>query len=206
MRRTILSGPALILILDNKDSFVWNLAQALRGLGATTEVARSDRLALSDLAAANALVISPGPGRPEDAGISIAAVRQCSGRIPILGVCLGHQAIAAAFGATIRRGAPVHGRTTAVRHDDPVLFADLPNPVEVCRYHALYVDDDLPAPLRAIAWTPTGDIMGLRHADHATFGVQFHPESFRSPDGPRLLANFLTAVRTAGKPDEQPWP
>jgi len=185
----------LILLLDNKDSFVWNLAQALRGLGAGVRVVRSDRIAVESIQQAHALVISPGPGRPEDAGQSLLAVRRWSGEIPILGVCLGHQTIGAAFGAVIRRGDPVHGRTTPVFHDGSGLFAGLPNPFEACRYHALYVDRNLPDELTAVAHSEDGEIMALRHRDHPTFGVQFHPESFRSQHGVALLANFLTIVR-----------
>lgn len=184
----------MILLLDNKDSFVWNLAQALGALGAAVEVVRSDVVDDGRLAAARALVISPGPGRPEDAGRSMTAIRAWSGRKPILGVCLGHQAIGAAFGGAIVRGEPRHGRTSPIEHDGLGLFAGLPRPLTVCRYHSLYVADPMPAELVATARTPDGAIMALRHRAHATFGVQFHPESFRTPDGGRLLANFLREV------------
>lgn len=184
----------MILLLDNKDSFVWNLAQALGALGAPVRVVRSDTVAVADLGAARALVVSPGPGRPEDAGISLAAIRTWSGRRPILGVCLGHQAIGAAFGAVVARGEPRHGRTSPITHDGTRLFAGLPQPLHACRYHSLYVQDPLPAALVATAHDEHGRIMALRHREHATFGVQFHPESFRTPDGPRLLANFLREV------------
>lgn len=181
----------MILLLDNKDSFVWNLAQALAALGAAVRVVRSDALDVTDAGDCDALVLSPGPGRPEDAGISVAAVRRWSGHRPILGVCLGHQAIGAAFGAPVDRGPPVHGRTTPIRHDGTGLFAGLPDPLHACRYHSLYVGPRLPEELVATATTPEGQVMALRHRTHPTFGVQFHPESFRTPDGPRLLANFL---------------
>jgi para-aminobenzoate synthetase component II len=184
----------LILLLDNKDSFVWNLAQALGALGAEVDVARSDAVDVEALGRASALVISPGPGRPEDAGRSVAAVRRWSGERPILGVCLGHQAIGAAFGGVVARGEPVHGRPTPVRHDGDGLFAGLPQPLQACRYHSLYVLAPLPPELVATAHTPAGEVMALRHRAHPTFGVQFHPESFRTPDGPRLLANFLRVV------------
>lgn len=184
----------MILLLDNKDSFVWNLAQAFSALGAVVDVVRSDRIAVDALAAARAIVVSPGPGRPEDAGVSIAAIRRWSGERPILGVCLGHQAIGAAFGAAVVRGAPMHGRTCRVDHDGDALFAGLPQPLEVCRYHSLYVADPLPGELVATARAADGAVMALRHRRHPTFGVQFHPESFRTPHGPALLANFLREV------------
>jgi anthranilate synthase/aminodeoxychorismate synthase-like glutamine amidotransferase len=193
---TILSAASgLILLLDNKDSFVWNLAQAFGALGVEVEVVRSGAAVTADLGRARALVISPGPGRPEDAGISIAAVRRWTGERPILGVCLGHQAIGRAFGAAVDRGPPMHGRTSPIHHDGSDLFRGLPNPVEFCRYHSLYVLPPLGPDLLATAHTAGGEVMAVRHRDHPTFGVQFHPESFRSPAGPRLLANFLHEIR-----------
>ncbi len=184
----------LILLLDNRDSFVWNLAQALQGLGAPVRVARSDAVDPEAIGAFRALVVSQGPGRPADAGGSVAAIVRWSGHLPILGVCLGHQAIGAAFGATIERGEPVHGRASAIRHDGQGLFAGLPQPLIACRYHSLYVGAPLPAVLRATAHSERGEVMALRHREHATFGVQFHPESFRTEHGNRLLANFLREV------------
>jgi para-aminobenzoate synthetase component 2 len=184
----------LILLLDNKDSFVWNLAQALGALGATVQVARSDTIDVERLGEARALVVSPGPGRPEDAGASIAAIRRWSGARPILGVCLGHQAIGAAFGGVVACGPPVHGRATAVQHDGTGLFANLPRPFAACRYHSLYVMAPLPGELVATAHDEHGAIMALRHREHPTFGVQFHPESFRTPAGNALLANFLREI------------
>jgi anthranilate synthase/aminodeoxychorismate synthase-like glutamine amidotransferase len=187
-------APPLILLLDNKDSFVWNLAQAFATLGAPVRVVRSDTLVAEAAGECRAIVVSPGPGRPEDAGISIAAIRRWSGHRPILGVCLGHQAIGAAFGAPVGRGGPVHGRATPIHHDGSGLFFGLPNPLPACRYHSLYVGPTLPPELLATAFTERGEVMALRHRNHPTFGVQFHPESFRTPDGPRLLQNFLTEV------------
>jgi len=184
----------LILLLDNKDSFVWNLAQALFALGADVEVVRSDRIEVEALARARALVVSPGPGRPEEAGISIAAIRRWSGQRPILGVCLGHQAIGAAFGAAVVRGAPVHGRTSPIRHGATGLFAGLPDPLHACRYHSLYVAPPLGPELVATAHLDSGEVMAVQHRAHPTFGVQFHPESFRTQLGQRLLANFLREV------------
>ncbi|MFY9340904.1 MAG: aminodeoxychorismate/anthranilate synthase component II [Planctomycetota bacterium] len=184
----------MILLLDNKDSFVWNLAQALMVLGGSVQVVRSDAVDVERLGDARALVISPGPGRPEDAGNSVAAIRRWSGQRPILGVCLGHQAIGVAFGGVVARGEPRHGRTSAIEHDGEGLFAGLPRPLQACRYHSLYVGAPLPDVLLATARTGDGAIMAVRHREHPTFGVQFHPESFRTPDGPRLLANFLGLV------------
>lgn len=185
---------ALLILLDNRDSFVWNLAQAFAGLGAEPVVLRSDRCRLDQLDRATALVVSPGPGRPEQAGISMAAIRRHHRRIPILGVCLGHQAIGAVFGAPVDPGPPVHGVATPVHHDGRGLFQGLPNPLSVARYHSLYVGTPLPAELQPVAHTAEGRLMALRHRHAPTFGVQFHPESFRTPDGPRLLANFLAVI------------
>jgi para-aminobenzoate synthetase component II len=193
-RDDTLQRPRLILLLDNKDSFVWNLAQALQQLGATVDVRRSDRVDAERLGDARGIVVSPGPGRPEDAGCSVAAIRRWSGQRPILGVCLGHQAIGLAFGGRIVRGRPVHGRTTPVDHDGTGLFQRLPQPFEACRYHSLYVEAPLPAPLVGLAYDHDGAVMALRHRRHATFGVQFHPESFRTTHGPALLANWLREV------------
>ena len=184
----------LILLLDNKDSFVWNLAQALRKLGAEVDVVRSDRTEVEDVARYRGAVLSPGPGRPEHAGRCLDVVRRWSGQRPLLGVCLGHQAIAAAFGAEIVRGDPVHGRPTPISHDGAGVFQGLPQPLMACRYHSLYVPRDVSPPLRATAHTATGEVMGLRHVEHPTYGVQFHPESFRTEHGEQLLANWLREV------------
>src|SRR5690606_8800359 len=151
---------------------------------------RSDCIANEAVAAYRAIVVSPGPGRPEDAGASVEIIQKWSGVRPILGVCLGHQAIALAFGGQIVRGQPVHGRPTPIHHDGTGLFANLPAPLLACRYHSLYVSGELPNVLRATAHSAAGEIMAVQHRQHATYGVQFHPESFRSPDGPRLLENF----------------
>jgi len=181
----------LILLLDNKDSFVWNLAQALRKLGAEVDVVRSDLVDADAPARYDAVVLSPGPGRPVDAGRCLEIVRRWSGRRPLLGVCLGHQTIAEAFGAEIVRGEPVHGRPTPIAHDGTGVFTDLPQPLMACRYHSLYVPRALPDALRATAHSEAGEVMAVQHREHNTHGVQFHPESFRTEHGERLLANFL---------------
>lgn len=183
-----------VLLLDNKDSFVWNLAQALQMLGAEVYVVRSDMITAETVRerAPDRIVISPGPGRPEQAGNSIEIVRSFTGRVPILGVCLGHQAIAAAFGGSVIRATPCHGKPRPIHHHAAGLFTNLPNPLEACRYHSLAVNrDDFPDALHVDATSDDGLIMSLRHRSHPTFGLQFHPESFRTPDGHRMLQNFL---------------
>jgi anthranilate synthase/aminodeoxychorismate synthase-like glutamine amidotransferase len=185
----------LILLLDNKDSFVWNLAQALQQLGTGVDVVRSDEVDKKAVSGYRGMVISPGPGRPEDAGQSLPLIKDFSGRVPILGVCLGHQAIAQAFGGKIVRGNPVHGRPSDIHHNGQRLFSGLPQPLRACRYHSLYAAaDQLPEELIATAHTDKGEIMALQHRSHPTFGVQFHPESFRSEHGDRLLQNFLNEL------------
>ena len=186
----------MILVLDNYDSFTFNLVQALGELGAEVEVHRNDAVEVGAVQARRpeAVVISPGPCTPAEAGISVALVRGLSGQVPILGVCLGHQSIAAAFGGTIRRaGTVMHGKTSALRHPGTGLFAGLPETPIVGRYHSLVVDPaTLPAELLPTAWSlDDGEVMALRHRSHPTVGVQFHPESVLTPDGPRLLKNFL---------------
>ncbi len=183
-----------ILLLDNRDSFVWNLAQAFAELGAAIQVLRSDRVAVRDLdaAAPAALVISPGPGRPEDAGISLAAIAAFRGRVPILGVCLGHQAIGVAHGARVERTQPCHGKAWPIHHAGEGLFAGIGSPTPAARYHSLAVlRTPWPADLVVDAWTAEGEVMAVRHRDLPIFGVQFHPESFLTRDGARLLANFV---------------
>lgn len=183
---------ALILLLDNKDSFVWNLAQGMRALGARVEVVRSDAVDPEAAGDGRAIVLSPGPGRPDGAGACIDIVRRWSGLRPILGVCLGHQAIAAAFGAEIVRSEPCHGRSSTIQHPGSGLYRGLPPDVAFCRYHSLSVArETMPAELVAEAFTADGLVMGLRHREHPSYGVQFHPESFRSPHGQQLLRNFL---------------
>lgn len=185
----------MILLIDNYDSFVFNLARYFERLGQPTEVVRNDATTADDVARLkpDAVVISPGPCTPSEAGCSVDVVRQLAGRVPIMGVCLGHQAIAAAFGGRIIRARePMHGRTSQVRHDGQGLFAGVHNPLTVCRYHSLVVESDtLPECLRATAWTADGTIMALEHRTFPVLGVQFHPESILTDSGYGLLGNFL---------------
>jgi anthranilate synthase/aminodeoxychorismate synthase-like glutamine amidotransferase len=181
-----------VAVIDNYDSFTYNLVQYLAELGAEPSVYRNDAVGPDDLRGFDALVVSPGPGTPADAGISVAAIRELTGSMPVLGVCLGHQALAEAFGGQVVRGAPVHGKTSAVRHDGTAIFAGLADPFEATRYHSLVVEPgSLPPALLPMAWTEDGVIMGMRHRDHPTYGVQFHPESVLTGEGKRLLRNFL---------------
>lgn len=195
----------MILLIDNYDSFVHNLARYFRRLGQETLVVRNDAVTPSAVRrmAPRAVVISPGPCTPAEAGCSIAVAEQLHGEIPILGVCLGHQAIAAALGARIVRAAePRHGRTSNVVHDRRGLFEALPSPLQVCRYHSLVVDEpSLPPELRVTARSEDGAVMALAHAVAPTYGVQFHPESTLTPDGYRLLANFLRLAGCRVDPD-----
>lgn len=191
-----------ILMIDNYDSFTYNLVQYLGELGAEVTVYRNDALEVGDIAALDpaGIVLSPGPCSPAEAGISVDTVRAYAGRIPLLGVCLGHQAIAAAYGGKVVRAPEVmHGKTSEILHDDAGVFAGLPNPFEATRYHSLIVErSSLPAELAVTAWTEDGTIMGLRHRELDVEGVQFHPESILTGSGKDLLANFL--ART-GRPE-----
>ncbi|HVM35779.1 MAG TPA: aminodeoxychorismate/anthranilate synthase component II [Actinomycetota bacterium] len=187
-----------LLFVDNYDSFVYNLAQAFGALGAEPVVRRNDT-ALADLIATNpdALVVSPGPGAPGDAGVSIDAIKYFAPRIPVLGVCLGHQCIAEAFGGHVGRAevGPVHGKTSEVSHNGTGVFRGLPLPFTATRYHSLAVEEAVvPDALEVTAWSEDGTVMGVRHREHSVEGVQFHPESVLSIDGPRLLENFLTGA------------
>ncbi len=185
-----------ILVVDNVDSFTFTLVDYLRSLGATVRVVRSSAMTVGEALgpAADGFLISPGPGRPEEAGISVELARACiAERRPLLGVCLGHQAIGLACGATVKRSAPVHGKTTALRHDGTGLFAGLPSPFQVTRYHSLAVADP-PAPLTPNAWSPDGVVQGFRHTEAPVHGLQFHPESVASERGRELLSAFLRTV------------
>ena len=189
--------PALLLI-DNYDSFTYNLVQAFLVLGADVQVYRNDAITVPEALALNPthLCISPGPGTPRDAGISMDMIRAFAGRVPVFGVCLGHQAIVEVFGGkVVRAGRLMHGKTSPVEHDGRGLFVGLPQPCEVGRYHSLIAQpESLPAVLQVTARTPEGEIMGVRHRDLAVEGVQFHPESVLTPDGPQLMRNFLEGV------------
>jgi anthranilate synthase component 2 len=193
----------MILLIDNYDSFTFNLVHYLGELGATCDVRRNDTLTPEDALALNpeAIVISPGPCSPNEAGICLDLIRAAAGRIPLLGVCLGHQAIGQAFGGdVIRAPAPMHGKVSAISHDGTGVFAGLPSPYNATRYHSLTVDPaTLPACLVANAHTADGVIMGLRHATLPIHGVQFHPESIASEHGHALLQNFLTLARLASR-------
>lgn len=185
-----------VAVIDNYDSFTYNLVQYLAELGARPRTYRNDAVSLGELADHDALVISPGPGAPEEAGISLEAVQELSGRLPILGVCLGHQVIGQAFGARVVRGEPIHGKTALVSHDGNSPFEGLPDPFEATRYHSLIVErTSVPSDLQVSAWTEDGIVMGLRHTVHPTFGVQFHPESVLTLGGRHLMGNFLRLAR-----------
>jgi anthranilate synthase component II len=189
-----------VLIVDNYDSFTYNLVQEMGELGAEPVVYRNDAIDTDGIrqSKAQALVISPGPGRPENGGVSLAVVGELAGELPILGVCLGHQCIGQAFGARIVPAPTLmHGKTSAIFHSGTGVFEGLPSPLEATRYHSLVVDrESLPEELEVTAETADGVVMGLRHRELPLEGVQFHPESILSPQGPRLLANFLALART----------
>jgi anthranilate synthase/aminodeoxychorismate synthase-like glutamine amidotransferase len=192
----------MILLLDNYDSFTYNLYQYLGELGAEVRVVRNDETTAEEALAAGpeAVVISPGPGTPDQAGISLDLIRGCAGRVPLLGVCLGHQALGQAFGGRIVR-APrlMHGKTSEIDHDGRGVFAGLPRPFTATRYHSLVVDpDSVPDCLEVSAWTDEGVVMGLRHREAWLEGVQFHPESILTAAGKDLLRNFLRAAKVDG--------
>ena len=184
----------MILVLDNYDSFVDNVARYLRELGEEVTVARNDAITVQDIdaMAPRAVVISPGPCTPREAGVSNAAVATLTGRVPILGICLGHQCIGDVLGGTVKRARePMHGRASMVSHAGTDVFRGLPNPVRVGRYHSLIVEVDERSPLVVTARSDRGEVMGLAHREHPTYGVQFHPESILTEGGHAMLANFL---------------
>jgi anthranilate synthase component 2 len=185
----------MLLMIDNYDSFTYNLVQYLGELGEDVRVYRNDALTIDDIRALRParIVISPGPCSPNEAGISVAVIRELAGTVPILGVCLGHQCIGAAYGgAIVRAGRIMHGKTSPIHHDARTIFAGLANPFEATRYHSLLIDRaTVPECLEISAWTAEGEIMGVRHRRHLLEGVQFHPESILTLEGKRLLQNFL---------------
>ena len=184
-----------LLLIDNYDSFTYNLVQAFMVLGAEVLTRRNDEITVAGARALapSHLCISPGPGTPADAGVSREMIGAFAGRIPVLGVCLGHQSLIEVFGGEIvRADRLMHGKTSSVRHDGAGVFSGLPDPLEAGRYHSLIARREaVPAALAVTAWTTEGEVMGVRHREWPIEGVQFHPESILTPDGPRLLANFL---------------
>jgi anthranilate synthase/aminodeoxychorismate synthase-like glutamine amidotransferase len=195
--------PVSVLVIDNYDSFTYNLVQYLGEFGASQQVVRNDAASADELVASkpDCVVVSPGPGTPGDAGVSVEAIaRFARNETPVLGVCLGHQALAVAFGGRVVRGSPVHGKYASVTHDGEALFEGIPTPFQVGRYHSLVVEPSLPEPLICTA-VCAGTVMAIRHGYLPAQGVQFHPESILTLDGKRLLFNFVTqalAYREAG--------
>jgi anthranilate synthase/aminodeoxychorismate synthase-like glutamine amidotransferase len=194
-----------LLLIDNYDSFTYNLVQAFLVLGADVHVYRNDAISVDAalLLKPTHLCISPGPGTPYDAGVSMQMIRAFAGQVPVLGVCLGHQSIVEVFGGKVVRAARLmHGKTSLIEHDARTVFAGLPQPCEVGRYHSLIAaPDKMPAELEVNARTAEGEIMGVRHRSLLVEGVQFHPESILTPDGPRLLRNFLDLAQGERRPD-----
>ena len=193
----------MLLMIDNYDSFTYNLVQYLGELGADIEVYRNDKITMDEITELDPkrIVISPGPCTPNEAGISVEVIRQFAGRVPLLGVCLGHQSLAFAFGGEIiRADRLMHGKTSLVEHDNQTIFEGLPNPFEATRYHSLIVNKDtLPDDFEISAVTEEGEIMGLRHRPTGAEGVQFHPESILTKSGMDLLRNFLESKSSNGK-------
>ncbi|MEL7085305.1 MAG: aminodeoxychorismate/anthranilate synthase component II [Cyanobacteria bacterium J06597_1] len=193
----------MLLVIDNYDSFTYNLVQYLGELGAEVQVFRNDRITLDEIRQLNpdGIVISPRPGRPDDAGVSLEVIRELAAEVPILGVCLGHQSIGQVFGGKVI-GAPklMHGKTSPIYHENSGVFAGLSDPFDATRYHSLIVEkSSLPDCLEITAWTEDGIIMGLRHRDYPHLqGVQFHPESILTDAGKSLLNNFITMTKAAG--------
>jgi anthranilate synthase component 2 len=185
----------MLLMIDNYDSFTFNIVQYLAQLGEEVKVVRNDEIGVADIAALrpDRIVVSPGPCSPEEAGISVATIKEYAGKIPLLGVCLGHQSIGAAFGGKVVRSVSLmHGKTSPIHHDGKELFSGLPNPFNATRYHSLVVErTSLPDCLEVTAWVDNGEIMGLRHKELPVWGVQFHPESILTEGGMELLDNFI---------------
>ncbi|MDF3071342.1 MAG: trpG [Polyangiaceae bacterium] len=191
-------GMARVLVVDNYDSFTYNLVQCLTALGAECLVRTNDETSVADVLSLRpaGLLISPGPGAPEAAGVTLELIRELSGTLPILGVCLGHQALALAFGGRVERAPfPIHGKTSDVTHDGRGVFRNLPSPLRATRYHSLVVTrQGLPTALEVSAETASGEIMGLRHRELPIEGVQFHPESILTDGGPQLVQNWLSSL------------
>ncbi len=188
----------MLLLLDNYDSFTYNIYQLFSDIGAQVEVVRSDKISIDGIRAKDyrGIIISPGPGIPQDAGISEEVIRQLGGEIPILGICLGHQAIGEVFGGrVVRAGEIVHGKASPIRHSGTGLYRDLPNPTEVARYHSLIIArESLPDVLDVTSQLDDGTIMGVRHKTLPIEGIQFHPESILTPEGRRMMQNYLTDI------------
>ena len=188
----------MLLLLDNYDSFTYNIYQLFSDIGAQVEVVRSDKISIDEIRAKDyrGVIISPGPGIPQDAGISEEVIRQLGGEIPILGICLGHQAIGEVFGGrVVRAGEIVHGKASPIRHSGTGLYRDIPNPTEVARYHSLIIArEDLPDVLDVTSQLDDGTIMGVRHKTLPIEGIQFHPESILTPEGRRMMQNYLTDI------------
>ena len=181
-----------LAVIDNYDSFTYNLVQYLGELGVEPVVYRNDEVTVGELTGYDGVVISPGPGTPEDAGVSTEAIRELSGKVAILGVCLGHQCLGEAFGANVVRNEPWHGKTSWIRHDNSGVLAGVNDPFEATRYHSLIVErSSIPEELVITAWTADETVMGLRHSRHPTYGVQFHPESVLTKEGKKILSNFI---------------
>jgi anthranilate synthase component 2 len=190
----------MIILIDNYDSFTYNLVQVMMGQGADIRVHRNDEISVEEVQAVapDGIVISPGPCTPLEAGISVDLIKAMSGKLPILGVCLGHQSIGVAFGATVGHAKGImHGKTSMVKHNDGPLWKGMKNPFAAGRYHSLAIlPETIPDELIPDAWTEDGEIMGVHHREHPTYGVQFHPESVLTPSGKRLLRNFSSIVET----------
>lgn len=190
----------MILVIDNYDSFTYNLVQQMGEMGAQLRVVRNDQITLDEVRTLNParIVISPGPGTPDDGGVSLDVIRELGAHIPILGVCLGHQCIGQAYGGVVTRaGRLMHGKTSMVYHKGDPLFTGVPSPFEATRYHSLIVEEEsLPDVLAVTAFTEQGEIMALRHKEYPVVGVQFHPESILTGFGPRILRNFMEQAET----------